>query len=677
MYKVYLSGRDFIRWATDDDYDNLKKILNPFCHFTSLQDCEFIHTVNWYSLLEIPLQNLKSKYIIAQIPHDISVMLQIPAFYKISPYVNQWIVMSKKADRLLSQFNLKRNYIPYSVDTRKFFLIENNDLRLGEIRQKFNIPRDKYLIGSFQRDTEGKDLITPKYKKGPDIFFEIIKGLYRKNKNICVVLAGPRRFWLIDQLLKQSIPFVYIGKQRDRPAQDDIDFNTQSNILINYLYNIIDTYLVSSRLEGGPKAIQECAAAKCKIISTDVGHAPDILSSDVIYNRPYDAIELLFKDITYNTLSNSIERNYRNVLSTHSLDNVRKSYENLYEDLAGKRTKLTPQHLEEREHMRNIFVRISHKIFRRKCLCVLKPELDSHKCGRNQFLFELQSAIKKNGFRVSHKRKKKGTVFLFNTISDPTKIRERLNSKKKSLYVHRIDWSALTFYEKDGRFTEDVFISNNEIADISVFQSFEVLLDTVKKGLKPVNPIIIPDFVSSSIFNKNNRTAFSTDRKIRLISPIEKPLSPAVKETLIWLDKNLDWKLYEFTLIGHLPDGLELNNISCSPWQTAQGLASLFKKSDIFFRCSDQTTCTDLIGEALACGLPVLYNKAGTHLSQVGYGGLQFKGKQDIKEKLSTIIKHYELFQNLIVTPDPHETIKKYLELFSLKNEKSIQRMPL
>ena len=52
---------------------------------------------------------------------------------------------------------------------------------------------------------------------------------------------------------------------------------------LNELYNILDLYIVSSRLEGGPQAIIECATTKTPIISTDVGVASEILHSDSIY----------------------------------------------------------------------------------------------------------------------------------------------------------------------------------------------------------------------------------------------------------------------------------------------------------------------------------------------------------------------------------------------------------
>ena len=53
---------------------------------------------------------------------------------------------------------------------------------------------------------------------------------------------------------------------------------------LNELYNILDLYIVSSRIEGGPQAVVECGITKTPIISTDVGFATDILSSESIFD---------------------------------------------------------------------------------------------------------------------------------------------------------------------------------------------------------------------------------------------------------------------------------------------------------------------------------------------------------------------------------------------------------
>ena len=55
--------------------------------------------------------------------------------------------------------------------------------------------------------------------------------------------------------------------------------------VLNDLYNCLDLYLVSSRCEGGPQAIVECAITKTPIISTDVGLARYILADESIFSE--------------------------------------------------------------------------------------------------------------------------------------------------------------------------------------------------------------------------------------------------------------------------------------------------------------------------------------------------------------------------------------------------------
>ena len=48
------------------------------------------------------------------------------------------------------------------------------------MKKLFNLPEDKLIVGSFQRDTEGSDLVSPKLEKGPDRFRDYIENLKEK-----------------------------------------------------------------------------------------------------------------------------------------------------------------------------------------------------------------------------------------------------------------------------------------------------------------------------------------------------------------------------------------------------------------------------------------------------------------------------------------------------------------
>jgi hypothetical protein len=139
-------------------------------------------------------------------------------------------------------------------------------------REELNLPVDKYIVGSFQRDTEGHDLISPKLEKGPDQFCDIVESIYNKNKNTHVLLGGWRRQYIISRLESKNIPFTYFEKP-------DFDF-------VNKMYNSLDLYVVSSRNEGGPQSIPESCITKTPIISTDVGCAKIFLNKSSIYTFP-------------------------------------------------------------------------------------------------------------------------------------------------------------------------------------------------------------------------------------------------------------------------------------------------------------------------------------------------------------------------------------------------------
>jgi len=138
------------------------------------------------------------------------------------------------------------------------------------VREKYGLPNDAYVVGSFQRDTEGSDLITPKLEKGPDVFVNYVKKLRGDNKNVHVLLAGWRRQFIIEELRRENIPYTYIELPQ---------FSA-----LNELYNCLDLYVVGSRYEGGPQAIFECAVTETPIVSTDVGSATEILDQCSIFD---------------------------------------------------------------------------------------------------------------------------------------------------------------------------------------------------------------------------------------------------------------------------------------------------------------------------------------------------------------------------------------------------------
>ena len=87
--------------------------------------------------------------------------------------------------------------------------------------------------------------------------------LIHKEKPLFVLLTGPSRGYVKKRLEKANIPFKHIYLEDYKKITD--------------CFNALDLYLVTARLEGGPRAPMECMASGVPIISTKVGQTPEVI----------------------------------------------------------------------------------------------------------------------------------------------------------------------------------------------------------------------------------------------------------------------------------------------------------------------------------------------------------------------------------------------------------------
>ena len=135
-------------------------------------------------------------------------------------------------------------------------------------RRRFNIPEHARVVGSFQKDGVGwEEGDQPKRVKGPDIFLSVIDQLRHDVPELFVLLSGPARGYVKRGLRQQGVPFAH--EYIDDPRA------------LAPLYHAIDVYVVSSRQEGGPKAILESMSAGVPVVTTRVGQAMDLVAHGV------------------------------------------------------------------------------------------------------------------------------------------------------------------------------------------------------------------------------------------------------------------------------------------------------------------------------------------------------------------------------------------------------------
>lgn len=276
--------REFIQ------YSNLEIVMN-------VQDADIIWLLAPWSHRKIALKYLQEKFVITSIHHIDWEKYDNKYYDFIENITNRYHVICDKTYIELKKITNKKIIIAnFWINENNFYNIIDNNLR-----NKYNLPIDGYIIGSFQKDTEGIDEITPKFSKGPDIFINIVSDLQKKHNNLHILLTGWRRKYIMNELEKLNIKYTYL---------ELVELNE-----LNELYNCLDLYIVSSRVEGGPRSIIECGLIKVPIISTNVGISNLILSENSIYNSDnYITYKEAIPDIeyAYNKSNEYTIKNYMN-----------------------------------------------------------------------------------------------------------------------------------------------------------------------------------------------------------------------------------------------------------------------------------------------------------------------------------------------------------------------------
>ena len=211
---------------------------------------------------------LRNKFVIKTIHHIVPNKFNKGKVFRFDEHVDLYHTPSLKSKGQIEKFTQKQ------IKAEPWWINQNIWIPLdkADCREELKIDKDCFLIGSFQRDTEGGDLKSPKLEKGPDQFCDIVEDMFKTNKKIHILLGGWRRQYIIARMKSAGIPYTYLEK----PSFE----------ILNKMYNSLDLYIVASRYEGGPQSIPECAATKTPVISTDVGCATFYLNKNSIYTYP-------------------------------------------------------------------------------------------------------------------------------------------------------------------------------------------------------------------------------------------------------------------------------------------------------------------------------------------------------------------------------------------------------
>jgi glycosyltransferase involved in cell wall biosynthesis len=151
--------------------------------------------------------------------------------------------------------------IPIGVDIERFPL--GDGAARTSARARLGLPASSFVVGSFQKDGVGFGAgDEPKLIKGPDVLVAVLERLRAAVPELHVVLTGRARGYVRRELERLGIPY----RHTELATRDGLAS----------VYHALDAYVVTSRQEGGPKAVLESMAAGVPLVTTRVGQAPEL-----------------------------------------------------------------------------------------------------------------------------------------------------------------------------------------------------------------------------------------------------------------------------------------------------------------------------------------------------------------------------------------------------------------
>jgi glycosyltransferase involved in cell wall biosynthesis len=329
--KVFIGGGDGVGWALDVQKQSASESLRRLGHQVVEKPwfANLVLMVRWSPMTNWRYQWLRYRKTIILATNFID--LDAPGFPyrerfdKVNRLANAWISPSRRQQKVFERHRIRTYYQPFYPDDVYY---DPPSKTREEICAALGIDYAKVagrvVIGSIQRDTEGEDLRTPKWGKGPHVISELVRSLPDREKFV-LLLSGPRRHYLLQECRTHGVPYVYAGRE-PAEGEDDLLTNLLAPEAMPLLYQLTDVYLVASQHEGGPKAVLEAALMKTFVFSTDVGLAPDFLEPDCIVRDKDDYLRKLREvvdEFPSDRIRGITERQYRHaydILNPRNMD---------------------------------------------------------------------------------------------------------------------------------------------------------------------------------------------------------------------------------------------------------------------------------------------------------------------------------------------------------------------
>ncbi len=283
--------------------------------------------------------------------------------------------------------------------------------------------------------------------------------------------------------------------------------------------------------------------------------------------------------------------------------------------------------------------------------------------GGNQFLRMLRDELSRRGALASDLRH--CNVILCNSFQYLPPLISLKRQRPEIPVIHRID-GPISLYNPRSDYREVIVHRfNRQLADATIFQSKWSQDANHRIGLAhcPFERVVhnCPD---PTIFHPPPSRRRPNDGKVRLLAASWSDNARKGFATYAWMDEHLDWSRFSMTYIGRSP--IKFRNIVHLQPMNSNALADQMRSHDIFVFASEVEACSNVLLEALSCGLPVVAANASSNPEVLGTGGLVFDEPKQMPDLLDRLVTDYDTIRSKIRVETRQQVVTAYVELAEL-----------
>lgn len=281
--------------------------------------------------------------------------------------------------------------------------------------------------------------------------------------------------------------------------------------------------------------------------------------------------------------------------------------------------------------------------------------------GANQFLRCLRDEFRSRGIYTDDPRK--ANVVLFNSHQHAVELLGFAEKHRNVRFVHRLDGLQKLYNSPDDNRQDIALALNQKLANATIFQSqwAKHAFSWFGREHKSFDHVVLnaPD---AKFFYPDEENKSDND-KIRLVCTSWSTNQNKGFDVYQYIDENLDFDAYEFTILGNDP-GIKFKNIKTAGPFNTRDLGHALRQQDIFVTASKNDACSNSLLEALACGLPAVAMASGGNPEIVGQGGVLFHGKHDVIKAINNVALDIQTYKDAISVPTIKDVADAYVEVF-------------